>query len=405
MLSGLAASDDDDPFRGIGYDADDLDAMLKELMPPIGDAPEPQIDRAEELREQWQTETGQIWQCGRHRVMCGDSTKAEDVERLLASAKINLLCTDPPYGMGKESEGVANDNLYRTKLDAFLMEFWKACRPSLYNNASAYIFGNAEDLWRLWYVGGLRDSERLTFRNEIVWYKGNGGRAVGTEKGRSYQSSERCFFFMLGEQGFNENADNYWEGWEPVRLYLEGERKKMGWDIPTMKSIVGHSDLSRDHWTSKSQWLFPTREVYEKLRQAAKTDAFKREYDELKREYDELKREYDELKREFYETRAYFDNTHDNMTDVWDFPRVIGEERQGHPTPKPIEMLHRIIKSSSRNGDAIFDPFLGSGTTMVAAQSLDRICYGLEIDPSYVAVILERMNSFGLVPILIKNPS
>jgi hypothetical protein len=60
--------------------------------------------------------------------------------------------------MGKENDGVMNDNLYGGKLDAFLMECWRACRPALKANASAYIWGNAESLWRLWYRGGLADS-------------------------------------------------------------------------------------------------------------------------------------------------------------------------------------------------------------------------------------------------------
>ena len=162
-----------------------------------------------------------------------------------------ILChADPPYGMGKEAEGIANDNLYASKLDAFQMRWWQACRASLADNASVYIWGNAEDLWRLWYQGGLQASERMTFRNELVWDKGDAGAGgishQGAEGFRCYPgATERCLFFMLGEQGFNTNADNYWEGWEPIRLYLETERKKMGWDVPTMKRLVGHSDPSR----------------------------------------------------------------------------------------------------------------------------------------------------------------
>ena len=92
-----------------------------------------------------------------------------------------------------------------------------------------------------------------------------------------------------------------------------------------------------------SQWLFLTREHYETLQRYAKGDAFKRDYDDLKRAYDDLKRDY-------YATRAYFDNTHDNMTDVWDFPRVKGEARQGHPTPKPVAVIERMVLSSTPSG-------------------------------------------------------
>jgi DNA modification methylase len=376
-----------------GFDDDFMASLdMGDTLAPAED-PGADIDRADELRDKWQVETGQIWTIGEHRLMCGDSTDGGSVLLLMDGETADLLHADPPYGMGKEKEGIQNDNLYREKLDDFQMAWWAAFRPSINDNGSAYIWGNAEDLWRLWYCGGLRDSERLTFRDEIAWDKGGGGMAVGTEAGRMYQRSERCLFFMLGEQGFNENADNYWEGWEPIRLYLEGERKKMGWDVPTMKRIAGHSDLSRDHWTSKSQWTFPTEKVYRAFQAEANHDAFKRDYDELKRDYDELKRDYDELKKDFYATRAYFDNAHDNMTDIWDFPRVSGEDRHGHATPKPVHMIARAIKSSSPDGAVIAEPFLGSGTTMVAAEQLGRKCYGMEIDPKYCAVVLERMSA------------
>ena len=74
----------------------------------------------------------------------------------MAGAKAVLCHADPPYGMGKEREGVANDNLYGEKLDAFQMAWWSVARAHLEDNASVYIWGNAEDLWRLWYVGGLQ---------------------------------------------------------------------------------------------------------------------------------------------------------------------------------------------------------------------------------------------------------
>ena len=97
-----------------------------------------------------------------------------------------------------------------------------------------------------------------------------------------------------------------------------------------------------DHWTSKSQWSFPTREVYEALQRAARGDGFKRDYDDLKRDYDDLKRDY--TSHDDYALRAYFDNTHDNMTDVWHYPRVKGEERHDHPTPKPVALIERMVQ-------------------------------------------------------------
>ena len=80
-------------------------------------------------------------------MLCGDSTKAEDVARLIGDTRATLCHADPPYGMGKEKDGIANDNLYREKLDAFQMEWWRAFRPWLADNGSAYIWGNAEDFF------------------------------------------------------------------------------------------------------------------------------------------------------------------------------------------------------------------------------------------------------------------
>lgn len=60
---------------------------------------EPQIDRAAELNEKWQVKSGDLWQIGEHRLLCGDSTKREDVERVMQSDKIELVWTDPPYGV------------------------------------------------------------------------------------------------------------------------------------------------------------------------------------------------------------------------------------------------------------------------------------------------------------------
>ena len=377
--------EDSDLLAATGYDAAEVDKMIGAEVTE-DEVPEPPAEPI--------TKTGDLWILGEHRLLCGDSTKAEDVARLMGGERAALVHADPPYGMGKEKDGVQNDNLYSDKLDAFQMAWWKAFRPHVEDNGSAYVWGNSEDLWRLWYCGGLKDSERLTFRNEIAWDKGGGGSGVGTKALRCYFPEERCLFFMLGEQGFNNNADNYWEGWEPIRSYLAAEMEKCG-GPKNWKAALGNK--MGGHYFTKSQWCFPTEEAYKKLQAFGKGnafkrehDAFKREHDELKREHDELKREHDELKQEFYATRAYFDNTHDNMTDVWSFPRVTGEERHEHATPKPVEMMARAIKSSTQDGGLLVEPFLGSGSTLIAAEQLGRKCYGMEISPAYCDVIVQR---------------
>jgi DNA modification methylase len=325
----------------------------------------------------------------RHVIYCADCLT---VLPHLTGVDADLLFQDSPYGMGKESDGVANDNLYGSKLDAFLMECWRAGRHALKDNASAYIWGEAESLWRLWYRGGLADSEPMTLRNQIIWDKPPSaspcGTPIGSEDMRSYPHGyEAALFFFLGEQCFNTNSDNYWQGWEPIRGWLESEIEKVG-GAAFFKSVFGevYADPGGvfGHKFTTSQWQFITREQYERLQVACKGAAFVRAYDDLKREYDDLK-------RAFYAARAYFDNAHQNMTDVWNYGRVTGAARCGHPTPKPVALVTRCVKSSCPENGLTLDPFMGSGTTGVACIRTGRKFIGVEIEPKYCAIARERM--------------
>ena len=90
-----------------------------------------------------------------------------------------------------------------------------------------------------------------------------------------------------------------------------------------------------------------------------------------------------------------------NLDDVWEIPRPRVSEH--HPTIKPLELVARAIKNSSAPADIVVDPFLGSGTTAVAAHQLGRTCFGMEIEPKYMAVILERLSELGLTPQLVNH--
>jgi len=373
-----------------GFTDDEIAALEPDPEPEEGLTDE---DAVPEEPETPVTVEGDVWVLGNHRLMCGDSTSLDAVERLMDRQKASLLHADPPYGMGKEGDGVANDNLYKEKLDAFQMDWWACFRTFLEDNASVYIWGNAPDLWRLWYCGGLSESERVTVRNEIVWNKG-GGQGMGSDSFRSYApATERCLLFMLGEQGFNNNADNYWEGWEPIRQYLESEMQRCGWTKADINRITGTHMAG--HWVSKSQWELVGEEHYSKIQAAARElGAFKKDYDQLKEKHQALKKDHDELKQQFYSTRAYFDNSHDIMTDVWDFPRVNGEERHGHATPKPVEMMERVMMTSLPEGGVCVEPFGGSGATLIGAQKTGRTCFTMEMQPQYCDVIIKRWQDF-----------
>ena len=124
----------------------------------------------------------------------------------------------------------------------------------------------------------------------------------------------------------------------------------------------------------------------------------------MKKEYEELKKEYEELKKEYYSTRAYFNNIHDNFNNVWKFERHLRQGNEGgHATPKPIPLCERVIKSSCPEKGLVLDAFLGSGSTMVAAHQLKRRRYGMELEPKYCQVIIDRMKKLDPTLIIKRN--
>ena len=236
--------------------------------------------------------------------------------------------------------------------------------------------------------------QKATFRNLITWDKGH-GQGQNSENTRSYAvADEKCLFAMMGVQSFEfeRNETKYNSVFETLRAYFENERIKSKLSINDLCNI----DSTRvSHYWAKSQWEFPTKKAYEKIKNYCLSNnikAFEKEYDELKKEYDELKKEYDELKKEYYSTRAYFNNIHDNFNNVWKFDRHLRQgDEGGHATPKPIPLCERAIKSSCPDNGLVLDVFLGSGSTMVASHQLKRKCYGMELDPKYCQVIVNRM--------------
>ena len=89
------------------------------------------------------------------------------------------------------------------------------------------------------------------------------------------------------------------------------------------------------------------------------------------------------------------------MNEVWEFQKVSGAERYDHATPKPVEMMCRVFKSSAPVGSITLEPFGGSGSTLIAAQQTNHTCYTMELDPHYVDVICARYQKHtGNQPIL-----
>ena len=387
--------DDDFDLKLTGFSDEELKDILVED-PAEDEVKEDDYD--DEPSEDIKSQLGDIWSLGEHRVMCGDSTSENDIKCLMLGDVADLVFTDPPYGMKKETDGVLNDNLNYDDLLEFNQRWIPLSFKFLKTNGSWYCWGIDEPLMDIYsnILKPMQRTSQITFRNLLTWDKGS-GLGQNSENTRCYATAdEKCLFVMCGVQGFNTNADNYFEGWEPIRLYLLAERNKCGWDIPTMKRIAGHSVMSHDHWTSKSQWNLVTEEVYIKFQNWAvehNVEAFKRPYADIKREYENIKYGYDDVKSSYYSSRAYFNNTHDNMNNVWHFNRTSKTERAnvgGHATPKPIALCARAIKSSSRDNEIVLDLFGGSGSTLIACEQLSRKAYLMELSPKYVDVIIKR---------------
>jgi DNA modification methylase len=358
----------------LGFDDDELSNLFPEEIPPgltdEDEVPETPVDPI--------TKRNDVWILGKHRLMCGDSTSISDVEKLMAGATAQLLHADPPYGMGKASDGVANDNIYEEDLDRFQMEWWATFRTFLEDNASAYIWGNAPDLWRLWYRGGLEKTERMTMRNQIVWKKAT-AQGINSEKYRSFPTStEHCLFFMLGQQEAAKDSGDFSEAWEPVFDYLTEQRKQAGWTVEDVCKFLGKTTAT--HYFSKSQFQLPHKASYLAMQKQASGAAFQKPYEQLE--------------SEFNQSRAYFDNAHEAMTDVWEYGSVTGDERHGHATPKPVAMMERVMKSSLPKGGLCVEPFGGSGSTLMGAEKSGRTCYTMELQPKYCDVIIKRWQDF-----------
>lgn len=373
-------------YDGIGYSAREIERIIA-LGTTTTEPVEPsQVVKPTESR----VKVGEVWQLGNQTLICGDCRDATVWARAgVDGASADLVHADPPYGMDKSFE---NDGLKAAALDRFQIEWWRTVHPLLKPTASAFVWGNAPDLWR-WWFGELQHwsatmNTPLTFGNEVVWDK-ESGNGKGTAAIRSFPClSERALYFQLGRQGFgNKNKDRYWDGWDPIRLYLKGEFEAAGLDAKGVRKIVGSGMLG--HWTGVSQWAFISADNYEKLHQATGGQYFCKAYGALQTQYKQLlEGPYNNwLEQE----RAFFDVSHDpTMGDVWRFPSVQQAERFGHDTPKPLAMSVRALRSAAPAKGLVLSPFGGTGTDLLAAEQTDRRCVSVELDPNWCEVIIQR---------------
>jgi DNA modification methylase len=278
-----------------GFDPKEIDALTLETnlaedeVPPVPATPISQ--------------PGDVWICGPHRVLCGNSTNPEDVGRLLGDSKPRLMITDPPYGIELDSEwrdraglngcGPAEASYMKhrteghneTTISGDTRADWSEAFELVPSLEVAYVW-HASKFTREVLDGLLRIG--FLHHQQIIWDK---GRTVLTRTHYWFQH-EPCWYVR------KKNAP--WFG-------KAGENSTI-WHSPSPKFIMGGSD----------------------------------------------------------------------------------EEKFDHPTQKPVELMRRPIINHTKRGELVYEPFLGSGTTLAAAEVTERVCYGLELDPKYADVVVQR---------------
>ena len=242
---------------------------------------EAQIDKAEELRVKWGVESGQLWQLGDHRIICGDCTDKAVVEKVMMGEKADMMVTDPPYG-------VEYDPTWR---------------------ADAGVNKNKDKM------GKVENDDRADWTEAWVLFSGDVAYVwhAGRHASEVQKSLENCDFQI---------------------------RNQIIWNKDRM--ALSRGDY---HWKHEPCWY------------AVRNGAPAKRNDDR------------------------------TQVSVWDIP-ARDDGGSGHGTQKPIECMERPIRN--HNWNIIYEPFSGSGTTIIACENLNRKCRAIEISPAYVAVAIER---------------
>lgn len=295
-----------------GFDAEAL-AFVMGAEHQGGVDAEAQIDRAGELQKKWGTATGQLWKLGEHRLLCGDSTKKEDVERVMGGEKAGLCFTSPPYAQQRD---------YGKKIDDWdsLMQGVFGIVPMaddgqvLVNLGLVHKDGEWWPYWDAWI-----EWMRTQCWKRFAWYVWDQGPGMpGDWGGRLAPSFEFVFHFNQSSKHPSKARECKWAG------SRHGGKGQRGADGVVKERTAGHSPV-QSHAIHDSVIRVP--------RQGAQHGA------------------------------------------------------EGHPAPYPRGLV--TVALESWHGE-VFDPFLGSGTTLIACENLKRKCRGIEVSAPYVAVCLER---------------
>ncbi len=301
---------------------------------------------------------------------------------------VDLVLIDPPYNIKiDEWDNIGGLDEYVNWMEEVCDELIRVTRK----NGSIYIFGDMN------FIGDIKvmmNKKDVKLNSWIIWDKGSKAQ----NSTRSYVNvTEHLLFYV---KGICKDLDIPTE-LNTVRDYLREEKRKSGITNKQFNEMfsefydkVGCRDRSViEHYYSEMQWVFPSKEIYEKILQT--TGFFQRDYYELRREYRSLVFTFNadeiRLKRNPRDKRV-FSNEKQLMPNTWYFNNKQEMTLYDHPTVKPLEMIETIIKASSNHGDIVLDCFMGSGTTAVACQKLGRNFIGIEKEQKYIDIANKRLN-------------
>jgi DNA modification methylase len=344
-LADLQASDYD--LGLLGFDQDELAKLLggdlKEGLCDPDEVPEPPDEAI--------TQPGDLWILGNHRLLCGDSSKPADVDRLLDGAVIHLVNTDPPYNVKVEPR---SNNAIAAGLTSFSRREDLQCERSTTER-------------------GKKDRERLKRKQAKTHHQGfdlarHPEKAVATTKKLRAKDRPLANDFV-SDEAFDQLLDDWFGNMSRVLVpgrgfFIWGGYANLGNYPPYLKK----------HGLYFSQGI-----VWDKLHPVLTRKDFMGAFEIC-----------------FYgwkEGAAHLYLGPNNATDLWHVKKV-NPQSMVHLTEKPVDLAVRAMQYSSREGENVLDLFGGSGSTLIAAEQTGRRAHLMELDQLYCDVIVQRWEKF-----------
>lgn len=317
-----------------GYTDKQVDNLLADIrVDPVHDDGFDAASAAEEVASLPQSTYGDIWQLGRHRLMCGDATKLEDMRRLMDDRQAAVIFTDPPYnvdyqGGTQDKLKIKNDNMPAAEFKEFLASAF-SCLYSVARPGAAIYICHADIVGREFREAMAAGGWCL--KQCLIWIKNR---------------------FVLGRQDYQCQHEPILYGWRPdgPHQFLGGRKQRTVWeDLPVTIHDDGDDKLIC--------MMLGTDQVVIRAKAA-----------------------------------EVISQASDSLMTTWRFEKPL---RNGeHPTMKPIPLCARAIQNSSRPDEVVLDSFGGSGSTLIAAEQTGRSCCTMELDPVYVDVIIRRWEEY-----------